>query len=300
MNGSYGRFDFVTGVYYFEEEGENDQNPTIFLGGPGTFTIGQKVDSFAVYGNVGYAVSDQLRLSAGLRYTEDEKDARVDINGGLIATTANRDWDEVSWDVSASYDVADRLTMYGSIANGYQSGQFPPRPFCLFGSFDFGAGVDTRNIIVDQDSVGLELEGTLALADNFFIHTSLGYIDVDVDDPVAVAPLTPELTASFSPEYSFRTAGGGLVTLRGDWSYRDEMYGEPTADAGRFTFIDSRDLINLDLSYRSANDRWTVGLYGRNVTDERYDQARLNTGDYILVMLSNDASEFGVRWVTDF
>jgi hypothetical protein len=27
----------------------------------------------------------------------------------------------------------------------------------------------------------------------------------------------------------------------------------------------------------------------------RYDNARLNTGDYILVILSNDASEFGLR-----
>ena len=38
---------------------------------------------------------------------------------------------------------------------------------------------------------------------------------------------------------------------------------------------------------------WDVSLYGTNVTDERYDQARLNTGDYVIVVLSNDASEFG-------
>jgi hypothetical protein len=39
---------------------------------------------------------------------------------------------------------------------------------------------------------------------------------------------------------------------------------------------------------RSVGD-WTVGIYGRNITDERYDNARLNTDDYVLVMLSNDA-----------
>jgi iron complex outermembrane recepter protein len=32
----------------------------------------------------------------------------------------------------------------------------------------------------------------------------------------------------------------------------------------------------------------------------RYDNARLNTGDYVLVMLSNDASEFGLRFVKEF
>jgi iron complex outermembrane receptor protein len=78
------------------------------------------------------------------------------------------------------------------------------------------------------------------------------------------------------------------------------MYGEPSADPGRFTQIDSRSLLNLDVSYQSADGDWTLGLYGRNVTDERYDNARLNTGDYVLVMLSNDASEFGVRFARNF
>jgi iron complex outermembrane receptor protein len=121
-----------------------------------------------------------------------------------------------------------------------------------------------------------------------------------VDDPTAVAPLTPELTFSVSPEYTLPLAGGAEVTFRADYSYRDDMFGEPTPDPGRFTKIDSRDLINLDISYLSADGDWMVGLYGRNVTDERYDNARLNTGDYVLVMLSNDASEFGVRFSRGF
>lgn len=357
LSGESGAIDFVAGLYFFEEDGENDQRPTIFLGGPGTFTLGQELESFAVFGNIGYRVSDDLRLSAGVRYTEDEKTATIDINDSLIDTSASRDWDEISWELSASYDFNERMTGYATIANGYQSGQFPPRPFCLFGSLDFtqpgnvstpncfvandnivatnyevgikgqpteslqlsvaafftdytdlpyqvsttsGAGFDTRNIIVDQESTGLEFEGTLLLSDNFEVHATLGYIDVDVDDPVAVAPLTPEFTASLSPEYSMTTASGGEVTVRADWSFRDDMFGEPTADPGRFTAIDSRDLVNFDVSYRAANGRWTVGLYGRNITDERYDNARLNTGDYVLVILSNDASEFGVRFTTEF
>lgn len=356
FTGERGAIDFVAGLYYFEEDGLNDQNPTVFLGGPGTFTLGQEVESMAIYGNVGYSVSDRLRLAVGLRYTEDEKTARTDINDSLIATTATRDWDELTWDLSGSYNLNNGMTFYGTIATGYQSGQFPPRPFCLFGNFDFdtlmldpdncfvandnitatnyevgikgqptrnlklaatafytdysdlpyqvsttaGAGFDTRNIIVDQESVGVELEGSVVLGDGFLLHGSIGYIDVDVDDPDAVAPLTPDLTVSLSPEYSFHSANGGEWTLRADWSHRGDMYGEPSADPGRFTFIDSRDLLNFDISYRPAGGRWTAGLYGRNVTDERYDNARLNVTDYVLIMLSNDASEFGLRWATEF
>jgi iron complex outermembrane receptor protein len=54
------------------------------------------------------------------------------------------------------------------------------------------------------------------------------------------------------------------------------------------------------VSYTAADGDWTLGLYGRNVFDERYDNARLNTVDYVLVMLSNDASEFGVRFARNF
>ena len=138
------------------------------------------------------------------------------------------------------------------------------------------------------------------MSDDFFIHATLGYIDADVDDPEAVAPLTPDLTASVSPEYTFQTAGGGSVTLRADWSFRDDMFGEPSDDPGRFTTIESRSVINVDFSYESPDETWTLGIYGRNITDERYTNAFLNTGDYILRMLSNDASEFGVRYVSRF
>ncbi|MFQ5548549.1 MAG: TonB-dependent receptor [Woeseia sp.] len=357
LNGDYGSWDFVGGIYRFEEDGANVQDPYTFLGGPGDFLLAQDVESFAIYGNVGYSVSDDLRISGGVRYTKDDKTARTNINSGLIEESGSRDWSEVSWDLSLSYDLADRLTTYGSVQSGYQSGQYPPRPFCLFGSLDFTqpgnvsrpncfvandnitainyeaglkgqpfdtlqmsvavfftdysdlpyqvsttavGGFDTRNIIVDQESVGVEWESSWAVSDDFYIHATLGYIDVDVDDPEAVAPLTPELTVSLSPEYTFQTAGGGSIRLRADWSFRDDMFGEPSADPGRFTAIDSRSLINFDFSYESPDENWTVGLYGRNITDERYVNARLNVVDYILSILSNDASEFGVRYVNNF
>ena len=95
-------------------------------------------------------------------------------------------------------------------------------------------------------------------------------------------------------------AGGGEVAVRVDYSFRDDMWGEPSSDPGRQTRIPSRDLINFDISYRSADDSWTAGLYGRNVTDERYINAMLNVTDYILQIMSNDASEFGVRFVKSF
>ena len=371
LTGEFGAFDYVAGLYWFEEEGENSQDPTIFLFDPGDFLLCQKVDSQAIYGNLGYHVSDALRVSAGLRYTQDDKTARTNLSiaGGSIRVdeTNSRDWSEVSWDLSANYQFNDRMNAYGTIQSGYQSGQFPPRPFCLLGSFfggfdplsddpnycfvandnvtalnyevglkgqpldnlqmsvsvfytDYkdlpyqvsqtlpGAGFDTRNIFVDQTSMGVEWEGIWQVTDAFRIHSTLGYIDTSADEqvtdptdppPQAVAPLTPEITFSLSPEFSF-PLGSGNLTMRADYSFRDDMYGEPSADPSRFTQIDSRDLVNVDITYEPADGDWSVSAYGKNVTDERYDNGRLNTGDYVLVILSNDASEYGVRVTRDF
>ena len=366
LNGQYGALDFVAGLYYFEEDGENFQHRTVFQGPPannpfalGDFRLGQKMDSKAIYANIGYQVSDRLRLSGGLRYTEDEKTASININSSLIEDTKTRDWDEISWEVAAAWEMNDRLNFYGTIQNGYQSGQFPPRPFCLFGFLDFtqpgnvsqpncfeanenvtatnyeiglkgtpmdtlqmsialfytdysdlpyqvstseGGGFNTVNIIVDQTSKGVEWESSWAPTESFMLYTTLGYIDADVKDPnpAAVAPLTPKITASISPQYTMTMGNGADLVFRADWSYRDDMWGEPSNDPGRLTKIDSRTLINVDIAYHAPSGKWTLAAYGRNVTDERYDNARLNLSDYILVILSNDASEFGLRFVSRF
>jgi iron complex outermembrane receptor protein len=364
LTGSRGAWDYVAGLYWFEEEGRNSQDPAVFFEDPGDFLLEQSVDSQAIYANVGYNFSEALRVSGGLRYTQDDKTAHTNlaIAGGSIRLdeTNSRDWSETSWDLSASYELNDRMHVYGTIQSGYQSGQFPPRPYCLLGSFFAGfdplsddpnycfvandnvtalnyevglkgqpfdslqmsvavfytnysdlpyqvsttaggGGFTTTNIIVDQTSTGVEWEGIWQATDWFSLQSTLGYIDADVDDPnpAAVAPLTPEWTASISPEFTF-ALGDGNLTLRADWSYRDEMYGEPSSDPGRFTQIESRDIVNFDVTYEPAGGDWTVSAYGKNVTDERYDNARLNTGDYILVIMSNDASEYGVRVTRDF
>ena len=346
LNGYFGDMDFVSGLYWFNEEGDNLQDPAngaLFNAGGTTLDLDQETTSRAAFVNVGYDVSDDLRVSGGLRYTKDEKEATANV--GIGPTFSEDSWDEMSFDLSANYTLENGLNVYGSIQNGYQSGQFPARPYCLFGdpncfvatenitavnyetgvkgqvtdSFSMSVaffnteyddlpyqvsttadgGFNTTNIVVSQTSRGIEFESTWNLTDNFKLHSSFGYIDVDVDEKDGVkpvAPLTPDLTVSISPSYEFALKNGGSINMRMDYSFRDDMYGEPTSDPGRFTQIDSRELVNIDITYNDPSEDWSLSLYGRNVFDERYDNARLNTGDYVLQILSNDASEFGLRF----
>ena len=344
LNGDFGRIDFVSGLYRFHEEGVNNQIDTFFNGfGPSPFYLAQEVDSRAAFVNFGIDATEKLRFSVGLRYTEDEKQAETDVGTGL--TQASDEWDELTWDLSAVYHLANDMRVYGSIQSGYQSGQFPARPYCLFGdancfvasenitaiNYELGikgqptawlqmsaaffytqydqlpyqvsstteGGFSTSNLVVEQLSSGFEWESTLLLGKGLSVQTALGFIDVEVEEQDgvrAVAPLTPELTFSLSPEWDLPLDSGAAIISRIDYSFRDQMFGEPSDDPGRFTLIDSRELVNLNIAYHSASDRWQVALYGRNIFDTTYDEARLNTGDYVLRMLSNDRSEFGLRW----
>ena len=165
-----------------------------------------------------------------------------------------------------------------------------------------GGGFNTVNLIVDQTSTGFEWESAWAATDNFMLYTTLGYIDVDVDDPnpSVVAPLTPKLTFSISPEFTALMSNDAELVFRLDYSYRDDMWGEPSNDPSRYTKIESRDLLNVDIAYHSPDGKWTLAAYGRNVTDEKYANAKLLPTDYVLIILSNDRSEFGLRFVYNF
>jgi iron complex outermembrane receptor protein len=82
--------------------------------------------------------------------------------------------------------------------------------------------------------------------------------------------------------------------MRVDYSYRGALEGQPNNDP--LARIASRYLLNVDLTYTAGSGGWTLGAYGKNVTDQRYVEAKLNVGDYVLNLLSNDASEFGLRF----
>lgn len=342
LHGDFDAWHLVAGLLHFSEDGGNVQDPTVFLGFRDRFELFQEVDSTALFVNASRDLGSRWRLSGGLRTTRDEKRAHTDVGTGTVA--AQRRWRETSWDFAVHYAITDRLSAYGTLQSGYQSGQFPARPYCLFTdpacftasdnitalnaeagikgqpwdglelsaaffhtryedlpypvSATVGDGFNTVNLIVEQETTGIEWESSLHLASTLRLHVTLGYLDVQVARQQGVrpvAPLTPELTLSISPEHRRTLANGGEIAARLDYAYRDRMWGEPSADPARLTRIGSRALLNLHLGYTAPDGAWTAALYGRNAGDTRYDHARLNTGDYLLRILSNDASEFGLR-----
>ena len=150
---------------------------------------------------------------------------------------------------------------------------------------------------------GLEFEGNAILArdfgtdgDSLNFAWSLGYLNadyreyidargIDVADRRAVQN-TPEWTASGTLNYG-TPVFGGMLNILSTLSYRSGSQqfelGIPGLDQGSYALWDA------GIVWRSDDDRWSVGLHGRNLTDKQYITAGYNflrqnpdTGQFIL------------------
>lgn len=133
--------DWQLGLFYFSEEiFDWYRFPGIFLQGY-SYNFDFKSTSKAAYAQGTYSVNDKLSLTAGLRYTEDEKKGfeeqlvppdfagvpglvYVETESGLLSVTFPFDdgWDEVTWKAGIEYAASDDMFLYGSVSRGYRGG----------------------------------------------------------------------------------------------------------------------------------------------------------------------------------
>ncbi len=144
--------DWILGAYYFREEASDFfRAPITFPFGTGILNSEVENDSVAVFGQATYRFSDSLALTAGIRWTEDEKqllpDFRTELGTGVdfLPFTNNvngvrqpnvpfqvvsETFSEVTPRVSLEYNVSDSLLTYASYSEGFKGGGFNGRqPF---------------------------------------------------------------------------------------------------------------------------------------------------------------------------
>lgn len=100
------------------------------------FVYGQETESWAAYTQLSYALSENLDITAGLRYTEDKRNAFL-FNENLGHTSiddklTNKDkWDDLSYLLTLSYALNEDINMYFTHSTGYNSGGFNSRAASL-------------------------------------------------------------------------------------------------------------------------------------------------------------------------
>ncbi|MEO1304390.1 MAG: TonB-dependent receptor [Pseudomonadota bacterium] len=159
-----------TGIFLFDEE---VTITSLAFSGDFAFsgaTRSQDSESIGVFGSLSYDVNEQLTVSGGLRYTDDEKDfvaERAVGSNPIGPLTENVSDGQVSWDVSATYAVNDDVNLYGRVARGYRGPSVQGR--IVFG--DTLSVADSETVISYEAGAKTELlDDTVRLNANLFYY----------------------------------------------------------------------------------------------------------------------------------
>lgn len=141
MGTSENGLQWVGGIFFSDEQFERSERFAFTaLGGPGLdslsdFQANQENDStsWAAYVQATWPVTERLNITAGARFSYEEKKILVGnerFSGiGLLLqvfdpTRAEEDWDNVSGRLAVDYHFNDDVMAYGSIATGFKTGGF--------------------------------------------------------------------------------------------------------------------------------------------------------------------------------
>jgi iron complex outermembrane receptor protein len=338
-----GAFDTVLGNFPLGPALSNPSAAPLTILTSGTV----RTDSIAFFGDVSFDLTPELKISAGLRFTRDDKEGTVfrrNFTGirspefgnpaaipGLVRTdyTNDRTDEKFTPRVAISWQPDDNLNLYASYGRGFKSGGFDMRGDAVFtpntvngynpetiDSFEVGLKgafldrtlflniaaftSDYRDVqitvqaptatgvasVVDNAGKariqGFEIEMTARPAPNLTVNAAIGYTDARFKEfltfiaggttPIDVADQrvfqnTPRWVANTSLTWTAPLAGGTLA-LTPSLSLRDRysQFEIPNPLLDQPAFV----LVEASANWTSADDRFTLALHGRNLTDERY------------------------------
>lgn len=141
--------DWLVGIYYFREHGENTTEIDAFGSGLVLDVFNDlETESTASFFQVIWHITQKLNLTAGLRVTDEEKEffvhnrnigADIDILG---PESTKEDWQNISPMLSVDYQWTDNLMTFFTASRGFKSGGFNGRQIGngVSGAVDEGDG----------------------------------------------------------------------------------------------------------------------------------------------------------------
>lgn len=115
-------FDWIVGLNYFNEEGDTDLDFNAFGLNIETAKNTFEQTAYEVYGQATYPFTDNLSLTLGTRYTDEESELTDRRQGaGLPDTKKKIDFSQATYDMTLEWVLDDVLT-YFSYRTGFKSG----------------------------------------------------------------------------------------------------------------------------------------------------------------------------------
>jgi iron complex outermembrane receptor protein len=188
LSGGSEAIDWFAGVSYYSEDLDNSRWEVDYVATALGFPVGsQRIsskaenESMGIYGDITWQASDQLALTAGARWSSDDKDwctntlqddfgeAGGPTPGELCET---KEWDELTSRFIAQYNVSDDTMMFASVSQGYKGGGFNTSVADLDGDFIAETIVDFDPETSTAYELGFKstmMEGRMQLNGSFYV-----------------------------------------------------------------------------------------------------------------------------------
>jgi iron complex outermembrane receptor protein len=225
-----------------------------------------------------YDLSDDMTTYAS--FSQGFKSGGFDMRGDAVFTPDTVNGYEP--ETVDSYEIGlkgalDRLTFAASIFyNEYQDQQVTTQVPAVGGIASFVDNVGSSTFY------GAEFEGQLRILDSLSANFAVGYLNSDFEEflrynlglgvyedisDLVVLQNAPEWTGYLGFTWLGDVGGGELavtpsLSYRGDYSQFE--FPNPILDQQAYTLVD------LSIVWTDPSDRFTLGLYGKNLTDEEY------------------------------
>ncbi len=262
-------------------------------------------DSYAVYGQVDYSLTDAINVIGGLRYERQN----MEYEDALLLSDGDESWEKITPKFGLRYRLTPEINMYATIAEGYRTGGFNNTVTDLeFLTYDpeelwnYEVGVktsflenrllvnasiyymDIQNMQVEEwvtpvttyvtnaaeaTAKGVEIELTARVLEGLTITAGLGYNDTTFDTFEDALGDYSGNKNPFAPEYTFNL-GAMYRHGKGLFLSADLVgYGDMYIDKDNKDIRESYELVNAKIGYEF--DQFDVYVYAYNLFDAKYD-----------------------------
>ena len=129
-----GRLQWLAGLFYFDEDASRyvkTEIPRFANLKSITDTPTYNVKSQSIFSQVTYNVSDKLRITGGLRYTQDDKTqgdtvyTRINNFGTTVLRVTNGDsWTSTDWTIGFDWFPIEDTMIYAKVGTGFKAGGY--------------------------------------------------------------------------------------------------------------------------------------------------------------------------------
>ncbi|MFU7527863.1 TonB-dependent receptor [Qipengyuania sp. ASV99] len=122
-----GPLKWQVGAFFFDSDFDVT---TVGFTFPPPVTVNHTNEAWAVFGQLTYQLTDMLRVTGGLRYTDDQKDFFV--RSGAAPQPVSVQDDNIDWDISLFADISNDTSIYGRVANAFRAPTIQGRDVAFF------------------------------------------------------------------------------------------------------------------------------------------------------------------------